>query len=63
MQCKAELNIHWENIQREITLKVHLHKYSWQPPDFPLLINILENTKKCVALYKQLEINNFYLWD
>lgn len=61
MQCNAELNVHWE--QREIMLKVHLHKYSWQPPDFPLLINFLENTKKCVTLYKWLEIDNLYPWD
>lgn len=58
MQCNTELNVHWE--QGEITLKVHLHKYSWQPPDFPQLINILENTKKCVTLYKWLEIGNLY---
>lgn len=61
MQCNAELNVHWK--QTEITLKVYLHKHSWQPPDFQLLINILENTKKCVTLYKWLGIDYLYPWD
>lgn len=61
LQCNAELNVHWE--QREITLKVHSHKYSWLPPDrLCLLINILENIKKCVTLYKWLEIYILQPW-